>query len=95
MSERITKADFVARLSDRLGVTQEKANETLDHIVAEVVFQLQQGKTLILPGFGTWLVKTRAARSGRNPATGQSINIPAKKVPHFKAGKPFKDAVNG
>ncbi len=94
MSEKITKADFVARLSERLGLSQQKAGETLDHIVEEIVSQLQQGKSLTLTGLGTWLVKDRPARSGRNPATGKSIKIPARKVLHCKVGKQLKEAVN-
>lgn len=94
MSEKIAKTEFIARLSERLGLTKQKAGETLDHMIEEIVSQLKQGKSLTLIGLGTWLVKDRPARSGRNPATGKSIKIPARKVPHFKAGKQLKEAVN-
>lgn len=94
MSGKITKADFVALLSERLALTKQKAGETLDHIIEEMVSQLKQGKSLTLTGLGTLSVKDRSARTGRNPSTGEVIKIPAKKTPHFKAGKELKEAVN-
>ena len=61
---------------------------------AAITDALQKGDTVALSGFGTFVVKARAARTGRNPRTGEAIEIPASKVPSFKAGKALKDAVN-
>ena len=94
MSEKITKTNFVALLSERLNLNKQKATETLDHIVKEIIAQLKQGKSLTLPGFGTLSVKKRAARSCRNPRTGATMQLPECKVPHLKASKELKEVVN-
>ena len=94
MSEKITKATFVSMIAERLDLSKQKSNETVDAIFEEIANQLKQGKSITLPSFGTLSVKERAARTGRNPATGAAMNIPASKVPHFKAGKELKEAVN-
>lgn len=94
MSEKITKTDFALLLSERLALTKKKTGETLDHLVEEIVCQLKQGKSLTLKGLGTFSVKERPARIGRSPATGKAIKIPAKKMPHFKAGKEFKESIH-
>ena len=70
------------------------AGRALDAIIASVTESLKEGDDVALVGFGTFAVKERAARTGRNPQTGKEITIAAAKVPSFRAGKALKDAVN-
>ncbi|MGO2055090.1 MAG: HU family DNA-binding protein, partial [Halomonadaceae bacterium] len=70
------------------------ATRALDAMVESVTDSLKKGESVSLVGFGTFAIKERAARTGRNPQTGQPIQISAAKVPSFKAGKALKDAVN-
>ncbi len=94
MSERITKSNLVSLIAERIDLPNKKTNEIVDNIFEEIASQLKQGKSFTLSGFGTLSVKERAARAGRNPATGKPISIPASKVPHFKASKELKELVN-
>ncbi|HEP0576450.1 TPA: HU family DNA-binding protein [Enterobacter hormaechei subsp. steigerwaltii] len=71
-----------------------RAGRALDALIASVTESLQAGDDVALVGFGTFAVKERAARTGRNPQTGKEITIAAAKVPGFRAGKALKDAVN-
>ncbi|MCF6641602.1 HU family DNA-binding protein, partial [Escherichia coli] len=70
------------------------AGRVLDAIIGSVTESLKEGDDVALVGFGTFSVRERAARTGRNPQTGKEISIPAAKVPGFRAGKTLKDAVN-
>ena len=74
-------------------MSKSDAGKALDASIASVSEALKKGDTVTLVGFGTFAVKERAARTGRNPKTGEPLNIPASKVPSFKAGKGLKDAV--
>lgn len=73
--------------------TKKCAGEGLNAVISEIEKSLKAGKDVVLTGFGTFTISKRAARIGRNPQTGASIKIAAKKVPRFKAGKSLKDAV--
>ncbi|HCL23269.1 MAG TPA: DNA-binding protein HU, partial [Halomonas sp.] len=75
-------------------IPKAAASRALDAMVESVTDSLKKGESVSLVGFGTFAIKERAARTGRNPQTGQPIEISAAKVPSFKAGKALKDAVN-
>lgn len=89
----MVKADIVAKVAD-LGITKKQAAEVVDCILDSIKGALADGDKVSLIGFGTFGVKERAAREGRNPRTGDTIDIPAKKIPVFKAGKGLKDAIS-
>ncbi|MDD5433562.1 MAG: HU family DNA-binding protein [Candidatus Pacebacteria bacterium] len=90
---KATKEDIIDAIVKATGCTKGCAVTSLNAIIAEVERSLKAGKDVVLTGFGTFTVSKRAARVGRNPQTGASIKIAAKKVPRFKAGKSLKDAV--
>jgi len=90
----MNKAELVAAVAAKTGETKKSAEETLNAFVDVVTATLKKGDKVQLVGFGSFDVKKRAARKGRNPQTGEEIKIPASKAPVFKAGKALKDAVN-
>jgi len=83
--------DAVAAAAD---ITKADASKALDAVLSSITAALASGEQISLIGFGTFLVRDRAARTGRNPQTGAEIQIAAAKVPAFKPGKALKDAVN-
>lgn len=83
----MNKAELIAKIADDAGITKTQANATIDSFIEAVTKTLKSGNKLTLVGFGTFSVSKRAARTGRNPATGAVIKIKAKKVARFKAGK--------
>lgn len=83
----MNKAELVAKLADDAGISKTQANATLDSFIEAVTKTLKAGGKVTLVGFGTFTVSKRAARTGRNPQTGATIKIKAKKVAKFKAGK--------
>lgn len=89
----MTKEDIIEAVVKATGMTKKDAGETLNTILDEITKVLSKGGEVTLTGFGTFRVGKRAARKGRNPKTGEEINIPASKSPKFKAGKSLKDAV--
>ena len=88
------KSDFIKCVAEKTGMSQAACGECLDAMIECVTEALKKGDSVSLIGFGTFSVKERAARQGRNPRTGETIQIKAAKVPSFKAGKALKDAVN-
>lgn len=90
----MNKNDLVQAVADESNLSRADATRAVDAVVAAVSKALKQGDTVSLVGFGTFLVRERAARTGRNPRTGDEIKIAASKNPVFKAGKALKDAVN-
>lgn len=90
----MTKADIVNKLSDSVGLSKKDSVAAVDAVIASITKALSKGESVQLVGFGSFNVRKRAARTGRNPQTGASIKIAARKVPSFKAGKGLKDAVN-
>ncbi|MCA9364373.1 MAG: HU family DNA-binding protein [Candidatus Moranbacteria bacterium] len=93
MASNVNKDMLVSALADTTDLSKKDVEMVLDAFVAEVTSQLQKGNKITLTGFGTFRVSDRAARQGRNPQTGASINIPAMSVPKFTAGKSLKEAV--
>ncbi|MEA4897959.1 HU family DNA-binding protein [Bacillota bacterium Meth-B3] len=89
----MNKATFVATVAEKAGLTQKQADAALTAVLDLIVEELAKGEKVQLTGFGTFEVRERAAREGRNPATGATIEIAATKTPAFKAGKKFKDAL--
>ncbi len=81
-------------MADAADITKAAAGKALDGMVDAIVDALKKGENVSLVGFGTFAVRERAARTGRNPKTGEEITIEASRVPAFKAGKALKDAVN-
>lgn len=89
------KADLVNGIVDRVeGITRRQAAEAFEAVFDSIVASLRAGEGAKVPGFGSFSLSERAARKGRNPATGESINIKASKTVRFKVGKELKEAVN-
>ncbi len=89
----MNKTEFTEAVAEEAGLTKADAARALDAMIKTTSKALKKGDTVSLIGFGTFSVKKRAARTGRNPATGETIKIKASKTPSFKAGKAFKDAI--
>ena len=89
----MTKDELVAKAAQDAGIPKVKAAKVLESIMNGITKALKKGDKVSLVGFGTFSVAKRAAREGRNPATGQKIKIPAANVPKFKSGKKLRDAV--
>ncbi|CAM4436235.1 MAG: DNA-binding protein HU [Legionellaceae bacterium] len=89
----MNKHDFVKALAEKLSLPHTKAEESLNAVMDLIESSLVEGQTITFVGFGQFGVKTRAARTGRNPKTGEPLNIPAAKVPYFTPGKKLKDAI--
>ena len=90
----MNKAEFVDAVADAAELSKIEAARAVDAMVASITKALKKGDTVTLVGFGTFAVRERSARTGRNPRTGDAIKIAASKNPAFKAGKALKDAVN-
>ena len=90
----MNKEELVQEISKKAKVTQKEATEVLNSLVETVQKTVAKGEKVTLVGFGTFESRKRAARTGRNPQTGKEINIAAKTVPAFSAGKKFKELVN-
>ena len=90
----MNKNDLVDAVAERTGLAKSDAARAVEAVLGTVTEALQKGDQVALSGFGAFVVKARAARTGRNPRTGESIAIPASRVPAFKAGKALKDALN-
>jgi DNA-binding protein HU-beta len=90
----VNKSELIDAVAESADISKAAASRAVDGVVAAVTSALQQGDQVALVGFGTFSVKARAARTGRNPRTGEEIQIAAANNPVFKAGKALKDAVN-
>lgn len=90
----MNKADLIEQVAEKTESSKADAGHTVDAVLDAIVGSLAKGDDVTLVGFGTFKVKARAARKGRNPQTGAEIDIAAATVPSFKAGKGLKDAVN-
>ena len=90
----MNKADLVGKVAEKAGLTKKDAEKAINAFVASVQEALVKKDKVQLIGFGTFEVKECAARTGRNPQTGEAIKIAASKAPVFKVGKALKDAVN-
>lgn len=90
----MSKSDLVAVIAKATGCSKSKANQALAAVLDGITGSLKKGQRVALIGFGTFVVRKRAARTGRNPQTGKPIKIKAAKVAAFKAGASLKKAVN-
>ncbi|GAB1263218.1 DNA-binding protein HU-beta [Aurantivibrio infirmus] len=90
----MNKSELIEAIAASADIPKAAAGRALDAMVDSVADTLKKGDQVVLVGFGTFSVKDRAARTGRNPQTGQPIQIAAARIPSFKAGKALKDAVN-
>lgn len=90
----MNKNDLVNKVSDDTGLSKVDAGRAVDSVLDSVTAQLAAGGEVRLVGFGTFAVANRKATTGRNPRTGETIQIKASRSPKFKAGKAFKDALN-
>ena len=90
----MNKSELIKHIASQAGLTQTQATAALQAVETGVIETLTNGGEVALVGFGTFKVTDRAARTGRNPKTGEELQIAASKVPTFKAGKAFKEALN-
>jgi len=89
----MNKSDLIEAMAEAADISRSAAGRALDGLTDAIAVTLKKGENVSLIGFGTFGVKERAARTGRNPQTGESIQIAASKTPSFKAGKALKDAI--
>ena len=89
----MNKQAIVDRVSDHVGLTKVQGEQVLDAVIDSIVETLKQGKEVSIAGLGIFATKTRAARQARNPRTGETISVPAMRVPKFRPAKALKDAV--
>jgi len=90
----MNKAELVELVANKTGTSKRQTEESLDFVINAITKSITRGEKVTLVGFGTFQRRDRRARKGRDPRTGAEIDIPAKKVPAFSAGKQFKSAVN-
>lgn len=90
----MNKSELIDAVAEGADISRAAANRAVDSMIDSITKALQQGDQVTLVGFGTFSVRQRAERTGRNPRTKETIIIPASKMPGFKAGKALKDAVN-
>lgn len=91
----MNKSELIDAIASHADLNKAQAGAALDGMISAITDELSNGGSLTLVGFGTFSVKERAARTGRNPKTREPLEIPASKVPSFKAGKTLKDSVSG
>ncbi|WP_277914666.1 nucleoid-associated protein HU-beta [Xenorhabdus bovienii] len=91
---RVNKSQLIDKIAADVNISKAAAGRVVDTFISSVSDALKDGDDVVLVGFGTFTVRERAARTGRNPQTGKEIKIAAAKVPAFRAGKGLKDAVN-
>ena len=90
----MNKTELIAAIAEQADLSKEQASDTLTAFQNIITEAIAKGDGVALVGFGTFALKERAARKGRNPQTGKEIDIPAAKIPTFKAGKALKESVN-
>jgi len=90
----MTKSDLIERLAVKAELTRPRAEELIDSILNDVTEALKKGEKVNISGFGTFTVSNRKARTGRNPKTGEPIEIPASRSAKFKPGKTLKEALS-
>ena len=93
MATKMTKSQFVSTLAEKSGMSKKEFSDLWEEVINLAYSEVKKNGEITLPGFGKFVKKKRAARMGRNPATGESIKIPAKTVVKFRVAKAAKDAV--
>lgn len=89
----MNKTELIEVIAEKVGVAKAEAERMINTLEEIITSTLKAGGEVVITGFGTFSAKKRGARTGRNPRTGESVNIPAMNVPKFKAGKTLKDAL--
>ncbi len=90
----MTKADLVAEIAQAAGLTKNEAEAVVNTVLGSIVEALQRGDKVELRGFGSFRLRIRKPRVGRNPKTGERVHVPGKAVPYFKPGKELKEMLN-
>jgi integration host factor subunit beta len=90
----MTKAELVDEIAQEADLTRKHSEVIVDAVFSSVIEALQAGDKIELRGFGSFRVRHRASRTGRNPKTGEGVLVPAKKVPYFKPGKELRELIN-
>jgi DNA-binding protein HU-beta len=90
----MNKAALIGKMANDAGITKSAAATAVDSLVEGITWSLKKGQRVTIVGFGTWGISKRKARTGRNPQTGESIKIKAKKAVRFKAGKQLEQTLN-
>jgi len=90
----VTKADIVERLYERVGLPKQEVSDVVESVFAVMKGRLEQGEKVKISGFGNFTVRSKQARRGRNPQTGETITLPGRRVLSFKASPLLKDALN-
>ena len=90
----MNKGEFVGAVAGATDMTKADAARAIDAVIDVIKKALKKGDTVSLIGFGTFVVRKRAARTGRNPRTGESVSVDAKRVPYFKPGKEMRERLN-
>ena len=90
----MNKDQIIERVAEEVGISKSQATKAVKSMFDGIITSLRQGDKVSVSGFGTFDISSRKARTGRNPQTGEEIQIAASKVPKFKAGKAFKEALN-
>jgi DNA-binding protein HU-beta len=95
MEDNVNKTELVDAVAEATGASKAAASSSVEAVLDSITKSLRNGEKVTLPGFGTFEVRQRAARTGRNPQTGATIQVAASKAPAFKAGAALKNAVKG
>jgi DNA-binding protein HU-beta len=90
----MNRQEMISVLASKTGKPKSECEQSINTVIATIAEALERGEDVALPGFGTFTISERAARQGRNPKTGETIEIAASRVPTFKAGSKLKSAVN-
>ncbi|HSM13825.1 MAG TPA: integration host factor subunit beta [Thermoanaerobaculia bacterium] len=90
----MTKADLVEEVARSTQLTKKQAEEIVNTVFRTIVESLQTGRKIELRGFGSFRIRNRGARTGRNPKTGEKVEVPPKRIPYFKPGKELKEQLN-
>ncbi len=90
----MTKADLVEKLAEKINLTKKQTEVIVNTVFQSITDALNQGNKVELRGFGSFRVRHRNSREGRNPKSGQKVTVPAKKVPFFKAGKELREMID-
>lgn len=90
----MTKADLVDEVAAKVDLTKKEAEEIVNSVFDSIVQSLQSGEKIELRGFGSFRIRSRKPRIGRNPKTGEKVEVPPKQIPYFKPGKELKDLIN-
>lgn len=90
----MTKSDLAEKLAERVDLNKQQAEEVINIFTNSIIEALARGEKVEIRGFGSFRVRYRAAKEGRNPKTGEKVQVPTKKVPFFKTGKEFREMVD-